>query len=176
MKISSQLSARLSHVQLLLCDVDGVLTDGTIIMDGRAELKRFNIRDGLGLRLLQGQGIRVGWVSARPSKVTTQRAEELQIDFLSQTKTGKVAAVEKILKQAHVGWREVCYIGDDVVDLAVLRRAGVGVAPGNGIEEARAMAHYVTRAPGGSGAVREVVELILKAQGKWAPMIEKFKD
>src|SRR3954470_7698757 len=140
------LAARLARVKLLLCDVDGVLTDGTVLLGDGKEYKSFSIQDGLGMLLLKRNGIPVGWVSNRPSEVTKQRADELKIDFLFQDKSNKVAAVEFILQQTGLGWPEVCYMGDDVVDLGVLKRAGVAVAVANAIPEAKAMAHYVTKA------------------------------
>ena len=158
----------------MLCDVDGVLTDGTVMMGDGREFKRFDIQDGLGLRLLQNQGIRVGWVSARPSPVTQQRAKDLKIDFLHQDQGSKVVAVENILQKAGLGWEQVCFVGDDVVDLGALKRAGLAVAVANGIDEVKALAHHVTRAAGGRGAVREIATLILKAQGKWAGVIREF--
>jgi 3-deoxy-D-manno-octulosonate 8-phosphate phosphatase (KDO 8-P phosphatase) len=158
-------------VKILLCDVDGVLTNGTVsIGDGR-EFKQFHIRDGLGLRLLQREGVKVGWVSNRPSTATQQRADELKIDFLYQDKGNKVEACETILMRAGLTWMDACYIGDDVVDLGALKRAGVAVAVANAIHEAKALADHVTETPGGYGAVREVVELILKAQGRWQRLL-----
>jgi 3-deoxy-D-manno-octulosonate 8-phosphate phosphatase (KDO 8-P phosphatase) len=154
--------------------VDGVLTDGSLVMGHGPESKVFHIPDGLGLRLLQRQGLKVGWISNRPSQATTQRARDLKIDFLYQDNGSKVAAVEEILARATLGWDEVCYIGDDIVDLGVMKRVGVPVAVANAIEEARAKAAYVTRRPGGRGAVREVVELILKAQKKWTALVEEY--
>jgi 3-deoxy-D-manno-octulosonate 8-phosphate phosphatase (KDO 8-P phosphatase) len=161
-------------VKLLLCDVDGVLTNATVFMGQGAEFKEFHIQDGLGLRLLQREGIKVGWISNRPSPATQQRAEDLKIDFLQQSTGSKVSVAESILAQAAVGWKEVCYVGDDIVDLGVLKRAGVAVVVANGIAEAKALADYVTRAEGGRGAVREVVGLILRAQGKWTRLVREF--
>ena len=172
--LSKSLAARLRQVRLLLCDVDGVLTDGGVIMGDGREFKRFDIQDGFGLRLLQKQGIRVGWISARPSPVTQQRADDLEIDFLHQDTGSKVTAVETILKTAGLRWAQVCFVGDDVVDLGALKRAGLAVAVANGIDEVKDMAHHVTRAAGGHGAVREIATLILKAQGKWAPLVKEF--
>ena len=173
-RLSPQLRSRLKRVRLFLCDVDGVLTDGTVFMGAGAETKRFNIRDGLGLKFLQRHGIKVGWVSRRPSRATRQRAENLKIDFLDQTDAGKVAAVESILRQTGLNWPAVCYVGDDVVDVGVLRRAGFGAAVADGVAEAKAAADYVTKAPGGHGAVREVVELILKTQDKWKQVLAEY--
>ena len=158
------LHAALKRVRLLLCDVDGVLTDASVFIGGAEEVKRFNIHDGLGLVILRRQGLKVGWVSGRPSAATARRAGELKIDFLRQEKGSKVCTVESLLAQTGFRWDEVCYVGDDIVDLGVLKRAGVAVAVANGVAEAQAAADYVTRASGGHGAVREVVELVLKAQ------------
>ena len=174
--ISPALRRKLAAIKLFLCDVDGVLTDGAVYMGDGMELKRFNIRDGLGLKFLQQSGIRVGWISRRPSPATQQRADDLKIDFLSQKEGGKVPAVETILRQTGLNWSHVCYVGDDIVDIAVLERAGVGVAVADGVEEAKAAADYVTRAPGGHGAVREMVNLILKAQNKWPRVVSKYAD
>jgi 3-deoxy-D-manno-octulosonate 8-phosphate phosphatase (KDO 8-P phosphatase) len=156
---------------LLLCDVDGVLTDATVFIGGEGEVKQFSIRDGLGLVALRRQGLKVGWISSRPSDATARRAKELKIDFLRQEKGSKVRVVESLLAQTGFRWDEVCYVGDDIVDLGVLKRAGVAVAVANGVAEVQAAADYVTSAKGGHGAVREVVELILQAQNKWARIV-----
>jgi len=171
---SKSLNAALKHIRLLLCDVDGVLTDASVFIGGREEVKQFNIQDGLGLVNLRRQGLKVGWISSRPSPATTRRARELKIDFLRQEKGSKVSAVESLLAQTGFRWDEVCYVGDDIVDLGALKRAGVAVAVANGVAEARALADYVTQAGGGRGAVREVAELILKAQHKWARIVAEY--
>ena len=175
-KSKTTLVARLKAVRLFLCDVDGVLTDGAVYMGGGVETKRFNIRDGLGLKFLQLHGIKVGWVSRRPSSATQQRADDLKIDFLVQHNGGKIEGVEGILRQTGMNWRDVCYVGDDVVDIAVLKRAGLGVAVGDGVAEAKAAADYVTKAPGGNGAIREIVEMILKAQQKWKLVVSEYAN
>jgi 3-deoxy-D-manno-octulosonate 8-phosphate phosphatase (KDO 8-P phosphatase) len=172
-KPSKALTDRLRRVKLFLCDVDGVLTDGRIFMGDDKEYKAFSIQDGLGMLILQSQGIKVGWVSNRPSPVSQQRAQELKIDYFFQKKGSKVEAIQSILGEAGVDWDEICYMGDDVVDLGALKRAGVAVAVANAIDEAKAMAHYVTKAHGGHGAVREVVRLILVAQDKWQKVVER---
>jgi 3-deoxy-D-manno-octulosonate 8-phosphate phosphatase (KDO 8-P phosphatase) len=161
------LRRRLEKIKLFLCDVDGVLTDGTVIVGADREAKVFDIRDGLGLVFLRDAGVKIGWVSARPSMATTLRAEELKIDLLVQSKDSKVAAVEALLAKTRLNWDDLCFVGDDVVDLGVLKRAGLAVAVADGIAEVLHAAHYVTRASGGRGAIREVVEMILKAQGHW---------
>lgn len=171
---AASLNARLKKVRLFLCDVDGVLTNGTIIMGDGKEYKSFSIQDGLGLLLMMRSGIKVGWVSARPSPVTQQRADELRINYLIQSKEGKVQAIEALLAKEGFVWAEVCYVGDDVVDLGALKRAGVSAAVANAIDEVKQMADYVTRAQGGNGAIRELVRLILSAQGKWKDIIKHF--
>ena len=170
----SPLATRLKRVKLLLCDVDGVLTDASVFIGGEQEIKRFDILDGLGLVLLRHAGLKTGWVSSRPSPATKLRADELKIDFLVQQKEGKVAAIETLLARTGFSWAEVCYVGDDIVDLGVLRRAVVAVAVANGVAETKAVAHYVTKSAGGHGAVREVAELILKAQNKWTRLIAEY--
>lgn len=172
----ASLLERLKAVRLFLCDVDGVLTDGAITIGLENETKRFHIPDGLGIRLLQRSGILVGWISNRPSFATTHRAKELNIDFLHQRDGNKVEAAASILQEAKLDWRQACYMGDDIVDLGVFRRVGLAVAVANAIAEAKAVAHYVTRRAGGEGAVRETIELILKAQNKWAGLVRHYAD
>jgi 3-deoxy-D-manno-octulosonate 8-phosphate phosphatase (KDO 8-P phosphatase) len=176
--ISPTLKRKLARIKLFLCDVDGVLTDGSIFIGGEREFKRFNIRDGLGLVLARRAGLKVGWVSARPSLATKIRAKELKIDFLIQQgdKLSKTGAVEKLLVQEKLSWDEVCFVGDDVVDLGPLAHAGFGVAVADARPEAKAAADFVTSAAGGRGAVREAVEMILQAQGKWEPLIAVYRE
>jgi 3-deoxy-D-manno-octulosonate 8-phosphate phosphatase (KDO 8-P phosphatase) len=177
-KISTAIRQRAARIKLFLCDVDGVLTDGSIFIGGEKEFKRFNIRDGLGLVLARRAGLKVGWVSARPSLATKLRADELKIDFLVQQNdaTSKTAAIEKLLASEKLSWNDVCFVGDDIIDLGPLTRAGLAVAVGDGVAEAQAAAHYVTKNAGGRGAVREAVELILRAQGKWTQFVEKYSE
>jgi 3-deoxy-D-manno-octulosonate 8-phosphate phosphatase (KDO 8-P phosphatase) len=174
-EIPTALKPRLKSIRIFLCDVDGILTDTAVWMGAEDEVKRFNIQDGLGLRLLQKEGIRVGWVSNRPSFATSQRALDLKVDFLVQSyDSNKVEAVDKILRETGYAWEQACYMGDDIVDLGVLRRCGLTVTVPHGIPEAKALAHYITTREGGHGAVREVVDLILKAQGKWEKLVAHF--
>ena len=177
-KISAAIRQRAARIKLFLCDVDGVLTDGSIFIGGEKEFKRFNIRDGLGLVLARRAGLKVGWVSARPSHATKLRADELKIDFLLQQgdNISKTAAIEMLLAQEKLSWNDVCFVGDDIIDLGPLTRAGFAVAVGDGVAEARAEAHYVTKANGGRGAVREAVEIILRAQGKWVEFVKKYSE
>jgi len=174
--ISSSLKAKLKRVKLFLCDVDGVLTDGSIFVGGEREFKRFNIRDGLGIVLARRAGLKVGWVSARPSLATKLRAEELKIDFLVQQgdNLSKTATIENLLAQEKLNWSDACFVGDDIIDLGPLTRAGLAVAVGDAMPEAKAAAHFVTKAVGGRGAVREAIELILRAQEKWKPFLKFY--
>ena len=151
-----------------------MLTDGGIYLGKRGEFKRFDIQDGLGMGLLRRAGIQLGWVSSRPSTATKQRAEDLKVDFLHQSRGPKVAAVEAILSRAGVDWAELAYAGDDLVDLGVMVRAGVALAVSNAAPEVCRAAHYVTRRPGGGGAIREMAELILKAQKRWGPLVAEY--
>ncbi len=173
-KISKALMARFASVKLFLSDVDGILTDATVWIGVDCEMKRFCLPDGLGLRMLQQGGIKVGWISGRPSPATIERAKELKIDFLHQSRNDKVLAAEDFMKKVGCGWDEVCYMGDDIVDLSMLKRAGVAVVVPAAIAEAKALADYETQAQGGHGAVREVVEIILKAQKKWSRLVEDY--
>jgi 3-deoxy-D-manno-octulosonate 8-phosphate phosphatase (KDO 8-P phosphatase) len=169
------LQEKLAKVKLFLCDVDGILTDGTVLITETAESKVFHIQDGLGLKILQRTGIKVGWISNRPSAVTTRRGQELKIDFVvQQSGVSKVKLAEQILTETGLTFAEVSYAGDDVVDLGLLQKAGVAFAVPNGIEETKAIADYVTRAAGGQGAIREMITLLLKAQNKWPHIVEEY--
>jgi 3-deoxy-D-manno-octulosonate 8-phosphate phosphatase (KDO 8-P phosphatase) len=173
-RIPKALLARLKRVQILLCDVDGVLTDGGVFISESAEFKRFHVHDGQGFKMLARAGIKTGWISNRPSTATTQRAAELKIDFLTQDKGDKVRAAETMLRQCGLNWDQACYVGDDVVDLGVLRRVGVAISVPNANPVARSAADFVTRHAGGNGAIREVVELILTAHGLWKPIVAEY--
>jgi 3-deoxy-D-manno-octulosonate 8-phosphate phosphatase (KDO 8-P phosphatase) len=172
--VTPPLKDKLAKIKIFVCDVDGILTDGSVYIGQTDETKRFHIRDGLGLVMLRKAGFQIGWVSNRPSTATTLRAEELKIDFLVQNKGNKVAEVESILAKTGFTWEQVSYMGDDIVDLGVLKRAGFAVCVPEGLAEAKAAAHYITEATGGNGAVREVAELILKAQGHWERLIAEY--
>jgi len=172
------LAARLARVKLFLCDVDGVLTDGSIYIGGEREFKRFDIRDGLGMVLARRAGLKLGWVSARPSLATKLRADELKIHFLVQQgdRLSKTGAIEELLAQERLSWNDVCFVGDDIVDLGPLKRAGLAVAVADGVGEAKAASHFTTGAAGGHGAIREIIEMILKAQGKWDSFVAHYSE
>lgn len=173
-EISAELETRLGRVRLLLCDVDGILTDASVYVGDPGEYKRFSVRDGLGIAVWRREGFKIGWVSARPSPATTVRATELNVDFLIQQKGSKVKAIEDLLDREGMTWDDVCYMGDDIVDLGPLERAAVAVCVPPGHPEALARAHYVTELAGGQGAVREVIELILRAQGRWQRIVREY--
>jgi 3-deoxy-D-manno-octulosonate 8-phosphate phosphatase (KDO 8-P phosphatase) len=177
-EVAPGLARRLARVKLFLCDVDGVLTDGSIFIGGEQEFKRYNIRDGLGMVLWRRAGYKIGWVSARPSKATQIRATELKIDFLVQQndQLGKAGAIELLLAKENLSWNDVCFVGDDIVDLGPLSRAGLAVAVGDGVSEAQELAHYVTKHGGGHGAIREVIEMILRTQGKWEAFVKHYTE
>ncbi len=172
----STLDARLKKVRMILTDVDGVMTDGSVFITSDGEIKQFDIQDGLGLMLMRKLGYKVGWISARPSVVTQRRFEELNLDYLIQRKGSKVSAAEEIMAKAGLNWEDICYVGDDVVDLCLLKRSGVAVAVANAIPEVKALAHYVTECRGGHGAVREIATMIMKAQGKWEPLLRELAE
>jgi 3-deoxy-D-manno-octulosonate 8-phosphate phosphatase (KDO 8-P phosphatase) len=167
-------AAQFRRVKIFLTDVDGVLTDGGVYVGKGGEFKRFNILDGMGLRLLKHVGIPVGWVSNRKSVATTARAKELKVDYLWQKSLPKVAAVEAILKKAKLTWGDACFLSDDLNDLNVLRRVGLPIAVANAVAEVKNVAHYTTNACGGDGAVREVCDRIIKSQGLWNGLVRKL--
>lgn len=169
------LDEKASRVRLLLFDVDGVLTDGVVIMhaDG-SESKGFHIRDGAAIVWAQRAGIAVGLLSARSSGATTQRAAQLAVRIVSQGVTNKLTAYEQILRTAGLGDEAIAYMGDDLLDLPVLARAGLSAAPADAVEEVRARVDWVSQAPGGRGAVRDLVELVLRAQQRWDDVLQQY--
>ena len=171
----SSIERRAAHIKLLLMDCDGVLTDGRIwLLDGDGEQKTFNTKDGLGLALFHRAGLKSGIISGRASSAVERRAGELGIEFVRQGDPNKTAAFEEILRQAGMGEHEVAFIGDDLPDIPLMKRSELAIAVADATEETRGAAHYVTQAQGGRGAVREVVEMILKAQGRWNDAVDHF--
>jgi 3-deoxy-D-manno-octulosonate 8-phosphate phosphatase (KDO 8-P phosphatase) len=171
--------AAAQRVRLLGLDVDGVLTDNGVyigpVAGARVEFKRFDIQDGLGLILLRTAGLPVVWLSGRSSEATALRAAELRVEELLQVPgPRKLAAFEALLIRRGIGWDEVAFVGDDIADLPVLRRVGLPIAVANAVADVKAVAAYVTRAPGGHGAVREVIELLLRARGEWPDVLERY--
>jgi len=167
---------RAKPIRVLLMDVDGTMTTGAVSLQGfpdgsAVEMKTFNAHDGAGLKLANIMGIRTGLITGRDSAATTRRARETRIEFVVQGQAKKMDAYKGILLRAGVSDEEVAYVGDDLPDLPLLQRVGFAVAVANAVVEVKRAAHYVTVARGGEGAIREVVELILKAQGKWAKAV-----
>jgi YrbI family 3-deoxy-D-manno-octulosonate 8-phosphate phosphatase len=164
-------------VLALICDVDGVLTDGRVVLgSGGLELKSFHVADGTGIKYLLRSGIGVGFLTGRESDAVARRAEELGVAHVRQGAKDKLPAYESLAAALGVPDEGVCYVGDDLPDLPVLRRVGCPVAVADAREEVRAVAHYVTEAPGGHGAVRELAEHILKARDRWAAILSRYAD
>ncbi len=171
-----KLEERCQRVELVLSDVDGVLTDGGVIFDNQGiEIKKFHIRDGLGIKLWQRAGFEFGIVTARSSHIVKVRAAELGIGIIRQGFEEKLPILREIIAQRGISPKEVCFIGDDLTDLAAIQLVGVGVAVADAAPEVRAAADYVTRLGGGQGAVRETIEFILKAKNRWVDLIRKYQ-
>ena len=169
------IQSRAAQIKLLLMDCDGVLTDGHLwVLEHDGDQKAFSARDGLGIELLHRGGIKSGVISGRLSGAVERRARGLGMSYLKLGFEDKVGVFKEIIAEAAVSESEVAYIGDDLNDIPLLRLAGLAVAVADATEETRAHAHYVTNAKGGNGAVREVCELLLKAQGHWTDLISKY--
>ncbi len=166
---------KLAKIKLLLLDVDGVLTDGRITYDNCGnELKSFDVKDGHGLKMLQRAGIRVGIITGRSSEVVQRRAKELGIDILYQGALRKLDPYQEILSEQGLTDEQVAYVGDDVVDLPVLRRVGFSVTVADAVPDVSPYVDFVTLRAGGRGAVREVCDLLLRASGKWDELTERY--
>lgn len=165
----------LADIQLLALDVDGVLTDGTLVInaDG-SESKFFSVLDGHGIRMWQRAGLKVAFLSGRSCESTKHRAEQLKVDYCFQNCYDKLPILEELLEKSGIRKEAVAYIGDDLTDLPVIRYVGFGVAVANAADEVKHYADYVTSRSGGSGAVREVIEYILKETGKWQQLMERY--
>ena len=171
----TSIERRASRIKLLLMDCDGVLTDGRLwLTNDGDEQKSFNSKDGLGLSLLHRAGLRSGIITGRSSNAVARRALELDVEFVCQGDPDKIAAFEQLLREAGVEENEVAFVGDDLVDIPIMNRAELAVAVADAVEEVRSAAHYITRAKGGRGAVREVIEIILKSQGRWRDLVEDY--
>ena len=167
-------------VKLLLMDVDGVLTDGRLInvpdaAGNMVETKAFDSQDGIGLQWLSWKEIKTGLISGRVSPATVERAKQCKFTYVYQGHIEKIPILDEILAHAALDKRQVAYIGDDLTDVVVMHRVGLAIATANARNEVKEEAHYVTHAPGGSGAVREVVELLVKAQGFWDEILSKYE-
>jgi YrbI family 3-deoxy-D-manno-octulosonate 8-phosphate phosphatase len=170
------LDERCRPIRLILSDVDGVLTDGGIEFDNQGiETKRFHVRDGMGIRLWKKAGCRFGLITHRSSNIVKMRVAELGIEIVRQGVDDKLTAVRAVLAELKLTPAQTCYLGDDLPDLPVVRAVGFGVAVADACGELRQAAHHVTTLPGGAGAVRETIELILKAQSRWEDLIQAYR-
>lgn len=173
--LSPELIQRASRVSLLVLDVDGVLSDGRIVYaDYGDELKFFNVQDGAGLVFWNRVGLKSAIITARESRLIKRRAKDMRIDFLAQKRLLKLPAYEEVVRKFRVTPEQVCAIGDDLMELPILKRVGFAVAVPNAVDEVKEASHYVTRKDGGHGAVREVIELILQAKGLWDQVMQRY--
>jgi 3-deoxy-D-manno-octulosonate 8-phosphate phosphatase (KDO 8-P phosphatase) len=166
---------RLAKIKLLLLDVDGVLTDGRIVFDANGvESKFFNVKDGHGIKMLQRAGIQVGIISGRTSQVVKNRALELAIDIVHQGASNKLTPYLQVLSETGFSDDQVAFMGDDVIDIPLLRRVGFAAAPADGLEDLSPFLHYRANNKGGWGAVRELCDLILKGRGEWESVTARY--
>lgn len=171
------IQARARRIRLILLDVDGVLTDGTVLMHGDGtESKAFHIRDGAAIVWAMQAGIEIGVLSARASAATTQRTSQLGMKIVAQGVASKKIEFARILAETGLDEEAVAYMGDDLLDIAVLERAGLAAAPADAAPETRAAAHWVSPSAGGRGAVREFIELVLRSQGRWDAIVRDFSS
>ena len=178
--MDDSVNALAKRIRLLLMDVDGVLTDGHLWNvpgpDGKwVETKGFDSQDGIALQWLSWKGIKTGLISGRESPATVVRANQCKFTYIYQGHIEKIPILEEIMADAKIAREEVAYIGDDLTDIVVMRRVGLGIATANARPEVKAAAHYTTSVAGGSGAVREVCELLLSAQGYWEELLRKYE-
>jgi len=178
--LSGDVNELAAKIRLLLMDVDGVMTDGRLynVSDAAGnmvETKGFDSQDGIALQWLNWKGIKAGVVSGRVSPATAERARQTRITYVYQGHIEKVPILEEILRDSGFDKSQVAFIGDDFTDIVVMRRVGLAIATANARLEVKQQAHYVTSQPGGSGAVREVIELILKAQGLWSEILKHYE-
>ena len=165
------------NIKALLFDIDGVLTDGRIIIhsDGK-ESKHFNVQDGLGIYFARSAGLIIGIITGRRSEATTLRAQELNVDFLSQGNKNKLKPFEKFKKEFDLTDDEIGFVGDDLIDIPVMLKCGFCASMANGREEVKKISHYVAKSAGGHGAAREIIEFVLEHQGKWSEIVNKYNE
>jgi len=178
--MTPEIRERAARVRLLLMDVDGVLTDGHLLNvpgpEGKmVETKVFDSQDGIALQWLAWYGIETGVISGRVSPATEERARQVKMKYVYQGHIEKIPLFEEILSKSGIRPEETAYVGDDLTDVVLFRRAGLAIAVANARPEAKSAAHYVTAASGGAGAVREVCEMLLEAKGKWAEILKKYE-
>jgi 3-deoxy-D-manno-octulosonate 8-phosphate phosphatase (KDO 8-P phosphatase) len=174
--MKKNIKAKLKGIKLLILDVDGVMTDGRIIMDSEGrEIKNFNVRDGHGIKILQRYGIKVAILTGRKSKVVEYRAKDLEIGDVYQKVFNKKEVFQKILKKHKLSADATAFMGDDIVDIPVLKSVGFSAAVADAVDVVKQSVDYVTKNNGGHGAVREVCEMILQAQGKWPEIAARYE-
>jgi 3-deoxy-D-manno-octulosonate 8-phosphate phosphatase (KDO 8-P phosphatase) len=178
--MTPDLHARAARIKMILMDVDGVLTDGRLYNvpapDGTmAETKGFDSQDGIALQWCHLLGIKTGVISGRVSAATAERARQTKMAYVYQGHTEKIPILEEILADSQIAKEDIAYIGDDLTDVVVMHRVGLAIATANARPEVKREAHYVTEVPGGSGAVREAIELILRARGEWERILAKYE-
>jgi len=167
---------KLRNIRLLLLDVDGVMTDGRIIYDGNGlETKFFNVKDGHGIKMLQRHGIEVGIITGRTSVVVDIRARELGIELVYQGALKKLERYNDVKLRTGLADNQIAYMGDDIIDVPVMRRAGFSAAPPDSLPEVLAVADYISSCGGGKGAVREVCDMILRARGVWNEVVKRYE-
>jgi YrbI family 3-deoxy-D-manno-octulosonate 8-phosphate phosphatase len=172
-----KLDLRMQPIQLILSDVDGVLTDGRITYDNQGiETKSFHVRDGMGIKLWQRSGHKFGIITARSSHIVKLRMAELGVDMVRQGSTDKIDVGLSLIKELGVNPDQVCYVGDDLTDLGLMTKVGLAVTVSDGCAELKSVAHITTKASGGHGAIRELIETILKSQKQWDELISVYRD
>lgn len=179
-KVSAALRKRAAQIEVLLMDVDGTMTDGSVTLlsqteETALEIKTFDAHDGQGLTLAHTAGLRTGCITGRQSSALLRRAHEMNMEFIYMKQPLKLPAYDEILRKTGASDSAVAYVGDDLPDLPVMLRAGLAVAVGNAVPEVKKAAHYITKARAGHGAIRETIELILKSKGIWKAMIDKAR-
>lgn len=174
-KYADDIVERARKIKVLLLDVDGVMTDGRIIYSNSGEeFKNFDVNDGLGIMLVKRAGIKTAILTAKGSRIVAKRAKELKIDKVYKDFHYKIKALGPICRAFRVKEEEICFIGDDVIDVPILKRIGLAVCPPNAMDDVKCFARLITRKPGGRGAVREVCDLLIKAQGKWKEALGRY--
>jgi 3-deoxy-D-manno-octulosonate 8-phosphate phosphatase (KDO 8-P phosphatase) len=178
--VNEEVAARAAKIRMLLMDVDGVLTDGKLYFipdgaGGMTEFKAFDSQDGIGLQWCQWKGIRTGVISGRNSPSTVERARQVKMNYVYQGHTEKIPIIDEIMADAKIPKEEVAYIGDDLTDVVVFHRVGLGIAPANARPEVKREAHWVTQNVGGSGAVRDAIEMIFQARGLWNEILDHYE-
>lgn len=172
-----KLEQRMQSIQLILSDVDGVLTDGNITYNNQGiEIKSFHVRDGVGIKLWQKSGHKFGIITARSSHIVKLRFAELGVDIVRQGSSEKLPVAMQIIEELKLKPANVCYVGDDLTDLRLMGQVGLAVSVADGANEVRAAAHLVTKAAGGKGAIRELIETILKSQNRWNEILQTYTD